>query len=187
MADSDNVVLAVGGNFLTSATGVTAPTTASASWGVGWNDLGYLSEDGITESSEEEWIEIKAWQNGDIVRRQNSSSSLMFSFTAIETNATTVGLFYPGSDLVGTGADDGPATLTIRGPQPDRRAFGFDLIDGTRRIRTVIPIGEMGEKGEPVFKTDEAIGYEMTVTAYPASNGIRALRYYSDLPGIEGI
>ena len=35
----------------------------------------------------------------------------------------------------------------------------------------------MTERGDVVYKNDEAIGYEVTITCYPDQNGVKAYKY----------
>lgn len=182
---ADNVLVALTGSALVAPVGTTAPTLATTAWGVGFVDLGYVSEDGITESHEDDTAEIPAWQRGDIVRRLITGSSAQYQLTLIETTKAALELYHKGSPVVGVHASGhGPASQSIVSPTVDRRAFGFDIIDGAKIVRMVIPQGEVTERGEIVYKNDEAIGFELTVTAYPASNGVHTIKYYSDLAGL---
>lgn len=175
--DVDNVRVGITGGVRVGAVGVTAPTTPTAAYAVGWKELGYLGEDGIEEAPNEDRSEIKAWQGGAIVRRVISSSETTFKFTVIETNADVWGLYYPGSDLATT---TGVTTLTVKVPSPDPRAFAFDVIDGDVHTRILVPKGEISDKGSLVYKNDEPVGYEFTMTCYPASDGTVMLKLTDD-------
>lgn len=185
---ADNVLVALTGSALVAPVGTTAPTLATTTWtaaSVAWVDLGYVSEDGITESHEDDTAEIPAWQRGDVVRRLITGSSAQYQLMLIETTKAALELYHKGSPVVGVHASGhGPASQQISSPTVDRRAFGFDIIDGAKIVRMVIPQGEVTERGEIVYKNDEPIGFELTVTAYPASNGVHTIKYYSDLAGL---
>lgn len=182
---ADNVLVALTGTAQVAPVGTTAPVLASTAWGVGWVDLGYISEDGITESHDDDTEEIRAMQRGDTVRRLITGSSASYQFTIIETTKAALELYHKGSAVTGIHASGhGPASMQVGSPVADKRAFGFDVIDGTKLIRFVIPTGEVTERGEVTYKNDEALSYELTVTAYPASNGIHTIKYFSDLAGI---
>lgn len=153
------------------------PVDAVAAWPAAFKDIGWISDDGITESNSTDTTEIKGWQGGQTVRKVISSSEVTFSFTAIESNKTVLELYHKGSKVVTT---TGKSVLAIKAPGPDRRAFGFDLVDGDAHIRIVIPDGEVTETGEITYKSDEAISYELTITAYPDANGTVAIKYSDD-------
>ncbi|MFI1099797.1 hypothetical protein [Streptomyces melanogenes] len=153
------------------------PTDATGLWDAAFTDIGWISDDGITESNSADTSEVKGWQVGQTVRKVISSSEMTFSFTAIETSKTVLELYHKGSKVVTT---SGKSVLSIKAPGPDRRTFGFDVIDGNSHIRIVVPDGEVTETGDITYKGDEAIGYELTITAYPGPDGTVAIKYSDD-------
>jgi hypothetical protein len=161
--DSSNVRVAVSGEVLVGEIGATAPT-GTASSTTGYTGLGYVSEDGVTETRERSSDNIKAWQNGDTVRTVVTDSNLTYSFTLLETNAATVELFY-GTEVT-TAVSEGNF-LVIPSATGGRHAFILDVIDGAELLRTYVPQGEVTEVGDVVYSNGEPIGYEVTVTAYP--------------------
>ncbi|MGX4737109.1 phage tail tube protein [Kitasatospora griseola] len=175
--NSNSVRVAITGAAYTAPRGTTAPTDATTSWPVAAIDIGWISDDGITESNSADVTEIKAWQGGATVRKVISGSEMTFKLTAIETSKTTLELYHKGSKVTGS---NGKAVLAIKAPGPDRRMFGFDVLDGDSHIRIVVPDGEVTETGDLVYKGDEALAYELTITAYPAADGTVAIKYSND-------
>lgn len=175
--NTSNVTVGLTGGVRVAAVGTTAPTGPTGVYAAGWTELGYLSEDGITEANDSDTTEIKAWQNGATVRKVISSSETTFQFTVIETNKETWGLYYPGSTFA---TATGTTTATIKVPTADPRAFAFDVIDGDKHLRIIVPKGEISERGDLVYKGDEAIGYEFTMTCYPASDGTVMVKLSDD-------
>ncbi|MCX4687227.1 hypothetical protein OG401_23465 [Kitasatospora purpeofusca] len=175
--NSNAVRVAITGAAYAAPKGTTAPTDATTAWPAAAVDIGWISDDGITESNSADTTEIKAWQGGATVRKVVSSSEMTFKFTAIETSKTTLELYHRGSKVTGT---SGKAVLAIKAPGPDRRMFGFDVVDGTSHIRIVIPDGEVTEVGDLTYKGDEALAYELTITAYPAGDGTVAIKFSDD-------
>ena len=183
--NTDNVRVALTGVVYAAPTGTTAPTTATASWDAAWKDLGYVSEDGITEAHEDDVAEIPAWQNGQIVRRMIKGTSATYVFTVIETTKLALEIYHKGSAVTGVHASGiGAASMQIGTPAADRRAWGFDILDGSNVTRLIIPTGEVTERGEIVYKNDEPHGYELTITAYPSASGIHTYKYFSALAGL---
>jgi hypothetical protein len=180
--NSANVLVALTGSVLVGPVGTTLPTTTDATWDTDFVDLGYISEDGITEAHDDQTAEIKAWQNGDVVRSMITGSSATYSFTVIETTAAALSLYYKGSTLTGTG--DGPATIEVKTPTAERHAFGFDVIDGLNIVRWTIAEGEVSERGDITYKNDEPIAFELTVTAYPGADGVHTTKIISALDGL---
>lgn len=166
--NTSNVTTGLTGGVRVAPVGTTAPTTPTATYTTGWTELGYISDDGITQAQNSDTTEIKAWQGGVTTRKIISSSETTFSFTVIETNKDVWALYYPGSTFA---TATGVTTATIKVPTADPRAFAFDVIDGAKHYRFLVPKGEISDRGDLVYKGDEAIGYEFTMTCYPASDG----------------
>jgi len=172
---SDNVRVSVTGAVSVANTGTTAPTSASVALAAGFVDLGYVSEDGVTESRERSTNQIKAWQNAATVREVITDASLRYTFTLIETTEASLELYYGGTVDTTDGSIDINAAAT-----GGRRSFVIDVVDGDQVIRTYIPEGEVTEVGEQVYQSGEPIGYEVTITAYDV-NGVAATKFYSAL------
>jgi hypothetical protein len=160
--DSTKVRVAVSGAVSMGAVGAAAPSgTGSALTGL--TDLGLISEDGVTETRDRSTDTIKAWQNGATVRTVVTDGALTYHFKLLETKKETVELYY--GTTVTAAATDGSFVI-IPTATGGRRAFVLDVVDGAELIRTYIPQGEVTEVGERVYNNGEAVGYEVTITAY---------------------
>jgi hypothetical protein len=177
--DAGNVQVAATGAIYMSTVGATAPTNSTAAWSTAWKELGYMNEDGFTENPSLDSEEIKAWQSGAIVRRVVTGSGHAFSFTAIETNNIVLDLFYPGSTLT---QETGPPVETkvqVKLVNAVDKAFGFDVLDGTDRIRIVVPKARLSERGEISYKNSEPVAYPFTVSVEPDSTGLLCIKYHN--------
>lgn len=144
-------------------------TTASAPSGTGgsvtgFTGLGFVSEDGVTETRDRSSDDLKAWQNAATVRTVITDAKLTYQFTLIETKKETVELYY--GTTVTAAASDGSFVI-VPANTGGRRSFVIDVVDGAELMRTYIPSGEVTEVGDKVYASGEAIGYEVTITAYP--------------------
>jgi hypothetical protein len=124
---------------------------------------GYASADGITVSGSRSTTDITAWQNATLARRVVTESSVTFAFTLIQTNADNQELVYGATKNPVTGAYHWDAART-----GGRRAWIFDIIDenSNQKVRYYVPSGEITELGEISLTSSDAIGYNITVTAY---------------------
>ena len=164
---ADNVRVAVTGGVYVGAIGTAIPANATAPVDVKLKDLGYISEDGVTQSIDSDTSEIKAWQNGDVVRVIQTSHKVTFQFTLIETNEEVLKLFY--ADAAANGS-----LVKMTGAQSPHQTFVLDVLDGKKVLRIVIPDGQVTERGEVTYKNG---GYQVTVTAYPDSQGVKAYKH----------
>lgn len=160
---SANVRVAVSGEVLVGLTSATAPTGTGGAT-TGFTGLGFVSEDGVTETRDRSADDIKAWQNAATVRTVITDASLTYSFTLIETKKETVELYY--GTTVTEAASDG-SFVVVPANTGGRKSFIIDVVDGAELIRTYIPTGEVTEVGDRVYASGEPIGYEVTITAYP--------------------
>lgn len=170
---SSNVRVAVTGAVYKAPTGTAAPTGADSSLNVAFIDLGYVSEEGVTETRERSTNQIKAWQNADLVREVVTDSKLSYTFTLIESKEDVVEAFY-GATVDGT---DGSIDI-VPSATGGRFSWVIDVIDGTDLQRIYLPSAEITEVGDQVFQSGEPIGYQITVTGYPVS-GVTATKFYS--------
>lgn len=184
--DSSKVRVAVTGGVFIGETNATPPNDANSDpTNNGFADLGYVHEDGVTETRERSTEQLRAWQNADILREVVTEATMTYTFRLVETKAETIALYY-GSDV--DPLDGSVAIVPAR--TGGRKSFIIDVIDGTDFIRTYIPNGEVTEVGEQVYASGEAVGYEVTITAYP-SNSIptddgqpaSVKKFYSSLVG----
>jgi hypothetical protein len=166
--NSANVRVAVTGEVYVGATTATPPSDADTAPGAGFKGLGFVSEDGVTETRDRSTTDIKAWQNAATVRTVITDATLTYQFTMIETNPDTVALFY-GAAITGS-ADDGTFDI-VPASTGGRKSFVIDVIDGDELIRTYVAQGEVTEVGDRVYASGEPVGYDVTITAYPDSTG----------------
>lgn len=143
-----------------------APTSQASALNVAFVDLGYIGPDGVTVSipASGDSTPIKAWQNGSTIRilRSPSEDPATFSFVALETNKTVVES-WAGATVTQT-ATEGSYTINSTGTRT-HYAWVIDVVDGAELERTYIADGVVFEVGDKVYRNDEPIGYEMTISA----------------------
>lgn len=159
-----NVRVGVSGEISVGPTTSAAPTTTTSVL-TGFLGLGYVGEDGITETVDRSTDDIIAWQNATTVRTVVTDAKTTYEFPLIETNKAVVefvtGAIVTQTATHGTYVADPAAT-------GGRKSFVFDIIDGANLKRIYIAAGELTERGETVYASGEPVGYECTVTAYSA-------------------
>lgn len=162
---SSNVRVGVTGGVYRAPVGTTAPTTTSAAL-TGFEELGYVSDEGIREQRSISTDDIKAWQNGDTVRRVVTDATVTYELTLLETTEATLETFYGTAATLGVGEGSISVQPSATG---GRYAWVIDVVDGAEKRRIIIAEGEVTDRGEVTYATGEAIAYPITITAYPVS------------------
>ncbi|MDD7465487.1 MAG: phage tail protein [Actinomycetaceae bacterium] len=162
--------MAIGGVYA-APIGTPVPTDATTALSEAFMNLGYISDDGITNTVESDSEAIKAW-GGDTVLTVQTSRTETFTYTMIESLNESVLKQAYGEENVAEG------TVKHNGATRGRWVYVFEiLLTGEKVKRIVAPIGEVTEVGDVVYVDGEPIGYEVTVTAYPDDAGNTAYEY----------
>ena len=93
-----------------------------------------------------------------------------FKFTLIESQNEDVLKAVYGNGNVSGSLSTG-LTLLSDSDELDHAVWVIDRITSDGGVsRTIIPDGQVTEVGDIVYKDDQAIGYPLTITAYPSSS-----------------
>ena len=140
--------------------GTTLPTDATTALGEDYTSLGYLSEDGFTNNYERSSENIRE-MGGSVVLTVQTEVTDTFGFTLIDALKAT----YGDTKVAGSTLADGIA-VTVDGSEPEEAVWVLETImrDGALQ-RIVIPDGKVSEMGEVVYRRNEAVGYNLTITA----------------------
>lgn len=172
------VRIGITGELYAGPTTATAPTDSSSSLDPDFVGMGYVSEDGVTETYDDTVEDIVAWQNATVVRSTTTDSKATLQMTLIETKGKVLELFHKGSSVEAAGS--GQWKIDVKAPDTDRRSFVLDVIDGSKHLRIYVPDGEVTERGEITYANGEPISYQITITCYPDSNNVVLTKFSDD-------
>lgn len=162
--DTANPRIWTGADVYTAPLESTPPTDIDTEWGEAWEVLGLLSEDGVTESRDEDETDHHAY-GGILVRTTRSKHKRTFTVAALEDTPVVRDLRDPGSTSETTG-DITTTDVTVP-TGSNARMFGFEFTDGDIVKRIVIERGDARASGDRAHKDDEMDQTEFTVTVYP--------------------
>ena len=133
---------------------------------------GFISEDGVTESNENDTDKVKAW-GGDTVRVVQTDHTVTYSLTFLESSPTILKAVYGEDNVVEAG---GLVTVKVNSDTLEHRSWAFEMKDGDKRIRIFVPDGQITSRGEITYTHSGAIQYEVTIEAFPDANGDKAIK-----------
>lgn len=175
------------GAVMAAPLGTALPTTPVAAPNVAFNELGYISEDGLSLSQGQEWVDIRDW-GGDLVRTFMSQFNGTLNWSFLETNDTALQAMYGSSNVTITaaGVSTGKYTaIALNSTEPTPKSWMFNIADSTivdlpRKIRIVVPNGQITERGDISFTRNNAVTYPVTLRCYPDSSGNSIYLYVTD-------
>lgn len=174
----------VGGAVFVAPATAELPTNASAELAAAFENVGYCSEDGLTNSVVTESSSIKAW-GGDEVLNIQTSRSETFAFSMIETNEAALRQVYGDENLTVSGS---ALNIKHNSKLKTNHIWVFEILLNNDRVkRIVVPCGKITTVADIVYKDGEPIKYGVTLSALPDTNGNTAYEYIADLtPSNEG-
>ena len=163
-----------GGYFYSAPSTATVPTDITTALPADFVNLGFISEDGVTESIETD-SESMVDMNGDTVYTASSSRTETITATLIEVKEAALKEIY-GHDMVTATTD----LITVRhgSHTASERIYVLELVlrDG-RRWRQVVPAGQVTEVGEMSLASGELAGREITITCNVDATGVSVYDY----------
>lgn len=147
----------------------TVPTDATSALGSDYTCLGYISDTGLENENSIDVSEIKAW-GGAIVYRSLTGLNDTFKLTLIESeNVDVLKAVYGDSNVT---ESSGKVTVNVVASDPQEKIWVFDLtLRNGKSRRIIVPDGAVTSRDTITYNDSDAVGYGITVSAYPDANG----------------
>lgn len=157
--------------------GTTLPNSATAQLDTAFKNLGYVSEDGVSNENSPSSDKVKAW-GGDTVLNFFDEKPDTWKFKLIEAqNPEVLKTVYGDSHVTGTDVASG-IQVDATSEEYQYYIWVIDMIlKGDVAKRVIIYNASITEVSEIQYKDNEAVGYEITVSALPNANGITHTEY----------
>lgn len=160
----------VGGGVYVAPIGTELPTDAVSPLAEAFKNLGYVSDNGVTNSNNANRSEIGSW-GGDVVCEPQSTKNDKFKMMLIESLNIDVLKTVYGSDNVSGDLNTGIHVKVNSSERPPLAWVIDTIMTGGVLKRMVIPNGTITELGDIVYKNNEPIGYDISVSGAPDSGG----------------
>lgn len=173
------------GGILSGPLGIERPADADpfAALDPGMLALGYISEDGVSETIGRDTERIKAW-GGDAVAVLQTEHSVTYEYTMIEALRLEVNREVFGEpnvqEIAATATHGRILAVTLRSDVLPHRARCIEIADGAKRVRIWMPDSQITETGDVTYADNSLIAYPVTVEAFADENGIKAYKFTDD-------
>lgn len=166
----------IGGSIYAAKIGTVLPTDAKTTLNEGFKQLGYVSEDGVSNGRSIETEKVKAWGGDNVITTQTGNDDT-FKFKLIESlNVDVLKTIY-GEENVEGELETG-ITVKVNSKETGAASWIIDMVlKGGVAKRIVIPSAAITSMEEIVYKDNSAIGYGITLTADPDKDGNTHMEY----------
>lgn len=171
--DTNNVSAAKpakAGAIFRAPLGTTLPTSATEALNAAFKALGYVSDDGVTNTNSPSTDKAKAWGGATVLNFFDDKSDT-WKMKLIEALNTDVLKTAYGDDNV---SGDLASGISVKADtsEYDYYSWVIDMVlKNNVAKRIVIPNASVTELEEIVYKDNAAIGYGITISALPDEQG----------------
>lgn len=172
MTNKDNVTASkpeIGGAVHRAPIGTPLPTSATEKLNETFASLGYISEDGITNSNTMTTEKVKAW-GGDVVLEDETEKTDTMKMKLIEgLNVDVLKAVYGDSNV--SGSLEAGIIIKANSVPQEECCWVVDMVLKNALKRVVIPCGKVTSVGDVTYKAGQPVAYETTISTTPDSDG----------------
>ena len=168
----------VGGSIYRAPIGTDMPTDATTALDTAFKCLGYVSDEGVTNSTSIESEDIKAW-GGDTVLTPQTGKTDAFQMSLLESlNIEALKAYFGDDNVTGTDIKTGIA-IKCNSQELQPSIWVVEMIAaGNIPHRVVIPNAKPTEMEDITYVDNEPVALGMTLTALPDEDGQTHYEYF---------
>lgn len=172
----------VGGHVFRAPVGTTLPTDALTALNSAFVDMGYISEDGVTNSNSPESEIIKAWGGTPVLTVMTSKDDTWQATFISAMNVEVQKMVYGDSNVTGSDLATG-ITVTANTKDLQEYEYVIEMIcKGGVAHRVVLPKAKPSEIGDVVYTDSDAVGYDVTLSCSADDAGNTHYEYWQTDP-----
>lgn len=167
--------------------GTTVPTNATSALNSAFKDNGYVSADGVTRSISKTTTNIKEWGGGTVLITEDEKTVTVKLKLIEYLNPNVQGLVHGESNVSGTLVAG--IHVGINDNETGEHIFVIDqIMKGGVPQRMVINRGMITAIGDTTYKGNDAVAYDITITAMtPDGGGNKIDEYIGGASGASGV
>lgn len=138
--------------------------------------VGFIGEDGVTETAERDTEKKKAW-GGDTIRVLQNEFNQGFQFVLAEAaNIEVLKLVYGDANV--TKDTDGNITVVQNSKTLPHRTWVMEILDDDgKKVRKVIPDGQITELSDITWVHSDIVQFEVTMDTFIDAEGNNVYTY----------
>lgn len=169
--NSEETVVIGGGNVFLAPVGTAMPADLGIP-GVGWNNIGYISEDGPSPSGfQRDKTSLFAWNTSNPLRTSYAPSEPTITFTLLQFDQFTLQEYFGGGTFT---ASAGAAPNEFEGPAngtAQEHAMVIDWVDGLRAYRWQVPKCAIAASGDMTLTREQFLQMPVAASILAPSSG----------------
>lgn len=171
----------VTGAINSAPVGTALPTDETTALNAAFKDSGYISDAGLKIGTNQSNTEITDW-SGNVVRDILTSYGNQLTWEHLEWNEQSLKNFLGDGNVTVVTTAGAPTKITAKfnGDEMPTKEWVFNIKDGVRKLRVVVPNAKVSERGEISFTKGEAVKLPITLKTYPDASGNHIYVYSSD-------
>ena len=171
----------VTGAINSAPAGTALPTDETTALNAAFKDSGYISDSGLKIGTNQSNTEITDW-SGNVVRDILQSYGNSLTWEHLEWNEESLKNFLGDNNVTAVKTTGSPTKITAKfnGDEMPTKEWVFNIKDGIRKLRVVVPNGKVSERGEISFTKGDAVKLPITLKTYPDASGNHIYVYSSD-------
>jgi hypothetical protein len=162
------VVVGANGTVYAAPVGTTPPSDSGTAPAAAFQNLGFMTEDGLSPTWGKTTTDLRAWQSFYPLRQLITERALRVAFVMRQWSKTTVQLALEGV-VTGTAPN---FTFTPGAPEVvNKNSFIFDWLDGTKKYRLYLPVAMSVEDVESNIVRSDGANLPLTVAVQDPGAG----------------
>lgn len=142
--------------------GTALPTDHTTALDPAFVAVGFISDDGVTISTDTSQTDLFAWQSVNPIRSVITERTVSFEFTCVETTPDTLALYFDTAIPAGDPASGFSVTIPNT-PAQNQYSAVIDVLDGQQALRFVFEATTLSDSGDIEITRSGLVGYPVTL------------------------